>query len=306
MPGSTNPWASELKARKTSIRNSKSGNHPDPDPDPRPQPEKRDPNVTKFSEHTAAQKTPQCETGGVGSIREKERLAQEDEKVFEKGEKVFEKGEEIRTGKREIKFEETKGNRGEQETEVRPDRKDGLTSGPKRPSDKMAANLKSTMKTKSKPLPADDEETGKGNKFKAAETGNTESKGLPVEANEAGKGNKSKTLPVDAEETGNGSRSKDEETGNGNKSKALPVNAEETGKGIKTKPLPVKPLPVEADETGKGTNLYLDARNQLKRVVTRQISRPSVVKSDDDDDDDGLTPIDRLIRQGSFEKGAFI
>ena len=59
-----------------------------------------------------------------------------------------------------------------------------------------------------------------------------------------------------------------------------------------------KTLPDE----GAKTNLYLDARTQLKRVVTRQISRPSVGLDDDYDDcDDDMTPIDRLIRQGSFE-----
>jgi hypothetical protein len=62
----------------------------------------------------------------------------------------------------------------------------------------------------------------------------------------------------------------------------------------------VKTLPVDASAAAGKGGLYQDARSHLKRVVTRQISK----SGDADvarDDDDGLTPIDRLIRQGSFE-----
>ena len=60
----------------------------------------------------------------------------------------------------------------------------------------------------------------------------------------------------------------------------------------------VKTLPVEVED-GKGS-LYQDARSHLKRVVTRQISRSKDENKIEDDEED-LTPIDRLIRQGSFE-----
>jgi hypothetical protein len=60
----------------------------------------------------------------------------------------------------------------------------------------------------------------------------------------------------------------------------------------------VKTLPVEVED-GKGS-LYQDARSHLKRVVTRQISRSKDENKVEEDEED-LTPIDRLIRQGSFE-----
>ena len=66
-------------------------------------------------------------------------------------------------------------------------------------------------------------------------------------------------------------------------------------------PLPkakVKTLPLEVEDGASGS-LYQDARSQLKRVVTRQISRGNV--EENDSEEEGMTPIDRLIRQGSFE-----
>ena len=66
-------------------------------------------------------------------------------------------------------------------------------------------------------------------------------------------------------------------------------------------PLPkskVKTLPLEVEDGASGS-LYQDARSQLKRVVTRQISRGNI--EENDSEEEGMTPIDRLIRQGSFE-----
>ncbi len=65
---------------------------------------------------------------------------------------------------------------------------------------------------------------------------------------------------------------------------------------LKTK---IKTLPLEVEEGN--SSLYQDARSQLKRVVTRQISRGSAKEKEEEDEEDDLTPIDRLIRQGSFE-----
>ena len=66
-------------------------------------------------------------------------------------------------------------------------------------------------------------------------------------------------------------------------------------------PLPkakVKTIPLEVEDGASGS-LYQDARSQLKRVVTRQISRGNI--EENDSEEEGMTPIDRLIRQGSFE-----
>ena len=270
MPGSTNPWASELKARKSSsIRNTKSGNQTDPDP------EIRDTNLPKFFKSATPDVTPQAETrGAVPFVREEE-----------------------------VSIVSSTNDRGTEEIRRDEKKEDGRETNVQNEKKDQVDVLKTGKdQTKAERMGKDIErETQRGDSERKVEA-NKNDKGanleIKVERRERERDKletdkKEKNMSKEAGTKNNETNSKMDEKVNDKKmTTEVRTRAEDS---FKTK---AKTLPDE----GAKTNLYLDARNQLKRVVTRQISRPSVGLDDDYDDcDDDMTPIDRLIRQGSFE-----
>lgn len=210
MPGSSNPWASELKARKTSIRQSKSGN------DPETETEIPDRNVllgNKVVESAALAETPQNETRGAKVVGDK-HANKNQPKLIE--ENYVQKSNKNVTSDEKPKHQKEK-----------PD------TCPNYSNIKMEENKKEKEKEKEEP------------------------------------------------------KRKEESV------KKMPTTAPPV---LKTK---IKTLPLEVEEGN--SSLYQDARSHLKRVVTRQISRGSAKEKEEEDEEDDLTPIDRLIRQGSFE-----
>ena len=231
MPGSTNPWASELKARKTSgTRRPKTGN-PEGSPDPEILLNKDKTRETETNRAALAE-PPQIETrGGEQAIGEKVNKDDSAEKVTPERKSV-----------KEVKKTVTEVKNPKAETEVK-----NPTAEPEIKTPKAETNVKNPK----------------------AETEVKNPKVETVAKNQKVEMNKRSEEPRKA---------------------AAPVPPPP-----KTK---VKTLPVEVED-GKGS-LYQDARSHLKRVVTRQISRSKDENKIEDDEED-LTPIDRLIRQGSFE-----
>ena len=201
MPGSSNPWASELKARKTSIRQSKSGNNPETET------EIPDRNISLGSK---VSETPQNETRGAKVSGDKSSNKNQTKLIEESTEKKSNKNvttmdDHHKDVKKKVLEEKTND-----------------------PKVKMEDGKKE-MKRKEEPI---------------------------------------KKMP-----------------------KAAPPPPV-----LKSK---IKTLPLEVEEGN--SSLYQDARSHLKRVVTRQISRGAQKEKETEEDEDDLTPIDRLIRQGSFE-----
>ena len=250
MPGSTNPWASELKARKTSgTRRPKTGN-PEGLPDPEILLNKDKPRETETNRAALAE-PPQIETRGgerANNNREKENKDDLAEKVAPNRESV-----------KEVKKVESEVKNPKAETEVKTSNFETEVKNPK--AETEVKNPKAETEAK--------------NQKTETEVKNPKAK------------TEVKTPLV--------------ETVAKNKKVEMNKRPEEPRKAAPVPPPPktkVKTLPVEVED-GKGS-LYQDARSHLKRVVTRQISRSKDENKIEDDEED-LTPIDRLIRQGSFE-----
>ncbi len=268
MPGSTNPWASELKARKTSgTRRPKTGN-PDDNPDPEILLNKDKTRETETNRAALAE-PPQIETRGgeiAKNVRENERKDDLTLKVAHKPETV----KEVKKDKSEVKISkiEPEINNPKVKPEIKNPKAESEVQIPK--VELEIKNSKVKSEAKNPKVEPELQNPKVESEIKKPEV-RSEAKNPKIEPeikNPKVEMNKRPNEPL----------------------KAMPVPPPP-----KTK---VKTLPVEVED-GKGS-LYQDARSHLKRVVTRQISRTKDENKLEADEED-LTPIDRLIRQGSFE-----